>query len=99
MEPMKPMEPMRPMEPMKFKESAPWWPEEFGAPNSAGSQNEVHYAYFGNARRLLLRNGDDIVIYDTGDHTIQGVSQASAAEYAKFITDRGVVSLSELKRL
>jgi len=99
MEPMKPMQPMKPMEPMKFKEMPRWWPEEFGEPNSSGAQNEVQYAYFGAARRLLLRDGHETTTYDTGDHAIQGVSQASNATHATFTSNRGVVALSELKRL
>jgi hypothetical protein len=44
---MKPMSPMKPIEPMKAPER--WWPEELGEqPNSAGGQNEMRYAFFGD---------------------------------------------------
>jgi hypothetical protein len=93
------MEPMKPMKPLKFSEIPRWWPEDLGEPNSAGSQNDVQYAYFSAARRLLLRDGAQITTYDTGDHAIQGVSQASDAAHATFTSNHGVVNLSELKRL
>ena len=76
-----------------------WWPEEFGEPNSAGSQNEVQYAYFRDARRLCLREGDEVTTYDTGDHHIQGVSQASDIAHARFTSDRGEVRVEDLTRL
>jgi hypothetical protein len=64
---MKPMSPMKPMEPMK----APvrWWPEELGEqPNSAGGQNEMRYAFFGDQQRLAVDTGDGKVqVYDTGE--------------------------------
>jgi len=99
MERMKPMKPMEPMEPMNFKEMPRWWPQELGEPNSAGSQNDVRYAYFGDARRLLLSDGNTLDTYDTGDHHIQGVSQASDTAHATFTSDRGEVKVADLKRL
>ena len=99
MEPMKPMAPMKPMEPMQWNDTPRWWPEEFGEPNSAGSQNEVQYAYFRDARRLCLREGDEVTTYDTGDHHIQGVSQASDIAHARFTSDRGEVRVEDLTRL
>jgi hypothetical protein len=97
--PMKPMAPMKPMEPMKWKETPRWWPEEFGEPNSAGSQNDLQYAYFSDARRLLLRAGGQVTTYDTGDHNIEGNSQASDAAHWIFTSDRGEVTVKDFKRL
>ena len=93
------MQPMKPMKPLEFKESPAWWPEELGHPNSAGSQNDLQYAYFGAARRLLLRRGDTVTTYDTGDHEIHGVSQASDKAHVRFTSNHGVVDLAQLKRL
>ena len=90
------------MQPLKFEhfsDLTPWWPEILGTATSAGSQNDLHYAYFRGARRLLIRRGDHVTTYDTGDHDIQGVSQASDASHAKFLSDRGPVDLSQLKVL
>src|SRR5258708_37938017 len=71
---MKPMSPMKPMEPMKA--TVRWWPEELGEqPNSAGAQNEMRYAFFGDQHRLAVDTGDGKVqVYDTGDHRISGRS-------------------------
>jgi hypothetical protein len=52
-----------------------WWPRELGAPNATGSQNNVKYAYFADARRLAVNTGGDVWVYDTLDHRIGGFSQ------------------------
>jgi hypothetical protein len=99
---MEPMKPMQPMQPLKFEEPGAmsrWWPEILGTATSAGSQNDMHYAYFRGARRLLIRQGDRVKTYDTGNHDIQGVSQASDAGHARFLSDHGPVDLTQLKAL
>ena len=55
--------------------SANWWPSEFGSPDATGSQNNVQYAYFGAARRLAVKTGGQVWVYDTLDHRIGGFSQ------------------------
>lgn len=52
-----------------------WWPDELGEPSSRGGQNDTEYAYFPRARRLAVRSGDHVRVYDTLDHSIGGVSQ------------------------
>ena len=52
-----------------------WWPEELGSPTSTGSQNEVKYAYFPQARRLAINVNGKISVYDTQNHQIGGFSQ------------------------
>ena len=52
-----------------------WWPSEFGRPAALGSQNNVRYAYFPNARRLAIKTGGEVWVYDTQDHQIGGFSQ------------------------
>jgi hypothetical protein len=99
---MEPMKPLKPMQPRKFEDFADmsrWWPEVLGTATSAGSQNDVQYAYFRGARRLLIRQGDRVTSYDTGDHDIQGVSQGGDAGHAKFISNQGPIDLSQLKAL
>jgi len=49
-----------------------WWPADLGAPSATGSQNNVRYAYFSNARRLAVETFGQIWIYDTLDHQIGG---------------------------
>jgi hypothetical protein len=93
------MKPMKPMEPMK----APvrWWPEELGEqPNSAGGQNEMRYAFFGDQQRLALDTGDGKVqVYDTGNHRISGVHQHQSKSGGKvtFTSQKGEVDLETLK--
>ena len=52
-----------------------WWPAEFGMPASSGAQNDMRYAWFPQARRLVVARGADVTIYDTGSHVLGGVSQ------------------------
>lgn len=52
-----------------------WWPAELGRPSSSGGQNDAAYAYFPGPRRLAIRRGTAITLYDTGDHSISGVQQ------------------------
>ena len=105
MKPMEPMQPMKPMEPMgkmKTGESR-WWPESLGdSPNSAGSQNEMRYAYFDEKKRLAVDNGDGkISVYDTGEYRISGVQQAQSGDErsAVFTSQKGEVKLDELKKM
>lgn len=96
---MKLMKPMKPMEPMTWKEIPRWWPSELGDPNASGSQNGVQYAFFGKARRLLLRAGGETITYDTEDHEIQGISQASDAAHTTLTSPRGELKVRDLKRV
>jgi hypothetical protein len=93
------MEPLKPLKPMEFSHPSPWWAEELGKPNATGSQDQVQYAYFRDARRLLLREQGRMSIYDTGGYQIQGISQASDIAHARMLTDQGPLEISRLKRL
>ncbi len=102
MEPMKPMEgmkPMEPMEPMKpMKAEKPWWPGDLESPSSSGSQNDTRYAYFGDSHRLAVSSDGKVVVYDTGDHTINGFGQQqSGGSSMKFDSDKGQVDVASLK--
>ena len=96
---MKPMSPMNAMEPMK--EPARWWPEELGEqPSSAGGQNEMRYAFFGDQQRLAVETGDGKVqVYETEDHRISGVQQHESGGGRKvtFTSQKGEVDLATLK--
>lgn len=80
-------------------ESSRWWPEELGEPSAAGRQNEVRYAYFRSARRLVLFIGERVRKYDTGDHDIQDVVQAGNSPKITLRTVLGTVNLSQLRRI
>ena len=56
-----------------------WWPPELGRPSSSGGQNDSAYAYFPSTRRLAIRSGGTVAVYDTGDHQISGVQQQQGA--------------------
>lgn len=52
-----------------------WWPEGFGSPSSSGSQNNIRYAFFPQAQRLVVERGGDVTVFNTLNHKISGVSQ------------------------
>jgi len=55
--------------------SRDWWPPDLGRPSTSGGQNDDAYAYFPGPRRLAIRRGGVVTVYDTGDHSISGVQQ------------------------
>lgn len=75
-----------------------WWGGDFGQLSASGSQDNVRYAYFANARRLAIRNADGLTIYDTGDHEIHGVSQQQSQHSSlSFVTQHGIVPIATLR--
>ena len=101
MEPMKPMAPMKPMEPMKpMSGGEKWWPDNLGQPSSSGSQNDMHYAFFPEKQRLLIKEGGKVTTYDSGDHRISGVSQqASQGHSLAFSDQNGSIRLDDLHKV
>lgn len=78
--------------------STTWWPAELGTPNSSGEQNNLRYAYFGPAKRLVIEIDGQTTVYDTGDHHITGVSQQqSNTQSLTFTSQHGQVPVSDLK--
>jgi len=74
-----------------------WWPSELGSPSATGSQNNVRYAYFANGRRLAVKTGGDVWVYDTLDHQIGGFSQQQGSGGSiTFGSQYGTVNLSTL---
>jgi hypothetical protein len=74
-----------------------WWPTEFGSPSSTGGQNNVRYAVFPGARRLVVDFGGQISIYDTLDHQIGGVSQQQGSnDSLTFSSQYGTLSTFSL---
>ncbi|WP_428031788.1 SHOCT domain-containing protein [Ancylobacter sp.] len=77
-----------------------WWPEEFGNPSSSGAQNDLSYAFFPAARRLVVESAGAQTIYDTGEHMISGVSQQQGGDQSlSFSSQFGLVRLAELPRI
>src|SRR5690606_29135371 len=52
-----------------------WWPQDLGSPSATGNQNNVRYAYFSGMRRLAVKTGSEVWVYDTQNHNIGGFSQ------------------------
>jgi len=55
--------------------SGDWWPSDLGRPSTSGGQNDSAYAYFPGARRLAIKYGAAVRLFDTGEHAISGVQQ------------------------
>jgi len=53
------------------------WPTELGNPTVTGGQNAMRYAYFAQARRVVINpgNGLPVRVLDSGEHVIGGFSQ------------------------
>lgn len=75
---------------------ANWWGPDLKWPNSAGGQNGMRYAWFSQAHRLAIESNGQVIIYDTLDHNIGGVSQQSGSNSASFSSQYGYVDLSRL---
>ena len=74
-----------------------WWGADLGSPASAGSQNNVRYAYFPQARRLAIEVHGKVTVYDTLDHSIGGFSQQqSHGASLAFTSQHGLVEVSSL---
>jgi hypothetical protein len=74
-----------------------WWPQEMGVPNATGSQNNVQYAYFAQSRRLAVKTGGEVWVYDTLDHQIGGFSQQQGmGSSIGFSSQYGTIDLQQL---
>jgi hypothetical protein len=75
-----------------------WWPVGLGTPSSVGAQNNLSYAVF--PRRLVIKDGEHIEIYDTGDHRISGIAQAQSADQTlTFTSQDGLVRVKDLPKV
>ena len=88
---------------ISYRSSQPgsdWWPGDLGVPGAVGAQNDLQYAVFPSSRRLAIKDGAHINIYDTGDHRIFGVGQSQSADRTlTFTSQDGLVRLSELRKV
>lgn len=74
-----------------------WWGPDLKWPNSSGGQNGMRYAWFSQACRLAIEYNGQVIIYDTLDHQIGGVSQQQSGGYSvTFSSQYGYVDLSRL---
>ena len=74
-----------------------YWPAELGNPDATGVQNNVRYAYFAGARRLAVKTGDQVWVYDTLNHQIGGFSQQQGmGSSIVFTSQYGTVDLAML---
>ncbi len=77
------------------KGAADWWPAGLGTPGAVGAQNNLRYAVFPEARRLVIEDQGAITVYDTGSHRIFGVAQAQSADQTlSFTSQDGLVRVS-----
>jgi len=65
-----------------------------------GAQNDLQYAVFPGTRRLAIRDGEHIEIYDTGNHRIFGVAQAQSVDQTlTFTSQDGLVRVKDLLKV
>ena len=77
-----------------------WWPAGLGIRAAAGSQNDMRYAFFPAAKRLVIDDNGAVSMYDTGDVYLTGVAQQqSTAQTLSFSSTDGPVPLSRFKHL
>ena len=74
-----------------------WWPQDLGKPGATGNQNSTQYAYFPAARRLAVKTGSSVWVYNTLDHQIGGFSQQQGSSgNITFSSQFGTIDLSAL---
>jgi hypothetical protein len=80
--------------------SAEWWPTGLGKPGAVGAQNDLRYAVFPDARRLVIDDQGAITVYDTGSHRIFGVAQAQSGDQTlSFTSQDGLVRVTDLPKV
>ena len=82
------------------RQDSDWWPVNFGTPSAIGAQNDLQYAVFPGTRRLAIKDGEHIEIYDTGNHRIFGVAQAQSVDQTlTFTSQDGLVRVKDLPKV
>jgi hypothetical protein len=77
-----------------------WWPAGLGTPASVGAQNDLRYAVFPDTRRLAIKDGRHVDVYDTGDHRIFGVAQSQSTDQTlTFTSQTGLVRVADLPKV
>jgi len=84
----------------RSKGGSDWWPANLGSPSAVGAQNDLEYAVFPNTRRLAIKDGARIDIYDTGEHQIFGVGQSQSEDRSLIFTSQdGLVRVGDLPKV
>ena len=74
-----------------------WWPGNLGSPSSSGSQNNIRYAFFPQAQRLVVERDGDVTVFNTLNHNINGVSQQQGGNTSlTFSSQFGTISTLNL---
>ena len=74
-----------------------WWPASLGVPDTSGAQDGLRYAWFADARRLVIDDDGRVTAYDTGDHRIHGVAQQQGDRRSlSFTSQDGDVDVASL---
>ena len=82
------------------RQGSDWWPMNLGTPSAVGAQNDLQYAVFPGTRRLAIKDGEHIEIYDTGKHRIFGVAQAQSVDQTlTFTSQDGLVRVKDLPKV
>ena len=82
------------------RQRSDWWPMNLGTPSAVGAQNDLQYAVFLGTRRLAIKDGERIEIYDTGNHRIFGVAQAQSVDQTlTFTSQDGLVRVKDLPKV
>ena len=82
------------------RQGSDWWPMNLGTPSAVGAQNDLLYAVFPGTRRLAIKDGEHIEIYDTGKHRIFGVAQAQSVDQTlTFTSQDGLVRVKDLRKV
>ncbi|PJK29811.1 SHOCT domain-containing protein [Minwuia thermotolerans] len=79
-----------------------WWPDGLGQPSATGGQNDIAYAVFPSTRRLAVKLGERVFLFDTREHNIGGVSQSQSGgglSSLSFQSQFGNLALVELPRV
>ena len=80
--------------------STDWWPPGLGRPGAVGAQNDLRYAVFPDARRLVIDDRGALTVYDTGSHRIFGVAQAQSSDQTlSFTSQDGLVRVKDLPKV
>jgi hypothetical protein len=80
--------------------SADWWPAGLGTPGAVGAQNDLRYAVFPDARRLVIDDHGSITVHDTGSHRIFGVAQNQSSDQTlSFTSQDGLVRVTDLLKV
>jgi hypothetical protein len=83
-----------------IKQSSDWWPADLGTASAVGAQNDLKYAVFPESRRLAIKDGERVRIYDTGNHRIFGVAQAQSTDQTlTFTSQDGLVRVKDLPKV